>query len=55
MKDISRRTLLRTARALAGGGALAPPSSPRSLKAIGAQLYTVRDVIANENSAGQVR
>lgn len=51
MKDISRRTLLRTAGALAGSGALASPSSPRSLKTIGVQLYTVRDVIANGDPA----
>jgi len=51
MKDISRRTLLTTAGALAGGCALASPPSPHSLKDIGVQLYTVRDVIANGDPA----
>jgi hypothetical protein len=36
---------------LASSGALASSSSPRSLKAIGVQLYTVRDVIANSDPA----
>src|ERR1035437_6723979 len=51
MKDISRRTLLRPAGVLASSGAFASPSSPRSLKAIGVQLYTVPDVIANRDPA----
>lgn len=51
MKDISRHCLLKAAGALPALRTLVASSSQRSLKSIGVQLYSVRDVIANNDPA----
>ena len=51
MKDISRRSLLKAAGALPALRTLVASSSLHSLKSIGVQLYSVRDVIANNDPA----
>src|SRR5271167_2339339 len=46
--NISRRNFLTSTAAVAGGSLLASAAKPQhSLKAIGLQLYTVRDIILN--------
>src|SRR5271167_788761 len=46
--NISRRNFLNSAAAVAGGSLLASAAKPQhSLKVVGLQLYTVRDIILN--------
>ena len=51
MKDISRRSLLKAAGTLAGLRAVAASSAQHSLNSIGLQLYSVRNVIADNDPA----